>query len=229
VLTRSFGVLAVLLGSWFLYTSVWYSPRMEARVAAPDGKPIAGAIVVVTWTIEKFISGGPGAQAALAEVVTDKDGWFHIPSWGPRLVTGGWIRVDEPTVRVFKPGFIPAILQNYEGVPMRAADKIISLRLQDQTIVLQPFHGTLLEYEAALKPLVRSLDHIYSGGGVSKFCYWRETPRVLLALQDLKLKLAAFGAGGSLSLAYQYAIPGPQSPCGDAEKFFKEYSNAKTN
>lgn len=223
----AFVLLAVLLGGWLLYSSVWYSPRIEARVAGPDGKPLAGAIVVASWTIEEWFSGAPLAQAALAEVVTDKDGRFRISAWGPRVVTGGSIRIDEPTVRVFHPGFVPAVIKNDEGVPMKSADRIISFRLQNQTIALRPFHGTLLQYEAALAPLTTSLEPLYFGRAAGA-CYWRQTPRLLLALQDLKLELAAQGAGDSLRLAYQYASTG-QPQCGDAEQFFKDYSNRNTN
>jgi hypothetical protein len=123
---------------------------------------------------------------------------------------------------VFHPGFIPAVIKNDEGVPMKAANRIISFRLQDQAIVLRPFRGTLLEYEAALVPLPRSLEPLYDGRATG-FCYWRQTPRLLLALQELKLKLAAQGAGDSLRMAYQYGST-KNSHCGDAEKFFNEYS-----
>ena len=220
------GGLVVLVAMWLLYVSVWYSPPIKARLTSPDGKPIAGAIVVANWNIEGYMNGASQGQAAVAEALTDQDGWFRIPSWGPRLVTNGGIRVDEPTVMIFKPGFIPKILKNYEDTPMQAANRIIRFRLQDKTIELQPFHGTLVEYEKAMAPLLDSLWVIYFERG-TKFCYWRQTPRLLLALQDLKSKLAVYGAGDSLRLAYEYASAEPLPQCGDAKQFFLEQANAR--
>ncbi|MDO8654656.1 MAG: hypothetical protein Q7R66_20995 [Undibacterium sp.] len=157
----------------------------------------------------------------IAEVVTDQDGKFKIPAWGPRFLLKGTIRQDEPTLRIFKPGYLPLITDNYDGVPMRAASSSIVFRLQNKDIELTPFKGSLFDYEPELKSLHTSLEIIYrSVDG----CYWKKTPRLLLALQALKMNLAEDGAGNTLRFAYQYAgINQPQ--CGDAKQFFLDFAH----
>jgi hypothetical protein len=80
----------------------WSSPEMVARVATPDGAPVAGAIVVANWNIEGPWNGASLGQLAIAEAVTDQNGTFRIPAWGPRSPAKGHIRIDEPTVRIFR-------------------------------------------------------------------------------------------------------------------------------
>ncbi len=143
----------------------WSSPEIVARVATPDGTPVAGAIVVANWNIEGPWNGASLGQLAIAEVVTDQNGTFRIPAWGPRSIPKGHIRIDEPTVRIFKPGFMPLIIKNYEGDPMKAADYSIAFRLQNQTIELTPFKGSLIEYESKLNNLLNSLNVLLRGGG----------------------------------------------------------------
>jgi hypothetical protein len=206
---------------------VFYSPEIHSRVVAPDGAPIAGAIVLISWTVAHYVSDTSLRQAAIAEVVTDTDGQFRIPAWGPRLVADGWISVDEPTTRIYKRGFVPRVVKNYEGVPMSGAKSIIRYLFQDRAIVLQPFEGSLQQYENTFNPLLLSLGHIYDGRGTA-FCYWRQTPRMLLALQDLKLEMAAQGAGYSFPSAENYASTHTKEKCGDAHQFFQNYAREKT-
>ena len=200
----------------------WSSPEIVARVVTPDGAPVAGAIVVANWNIEGPWNGASLGQLAIAEVVTDHNGTFRIPAWGPRSIPKGHIRIDEPTVRIFKPGFMPLIIKNYEGVPMKAADYSIAFRLQNQTIELTPFKGSLVEYESKLNRLLDSLNVLLRGGVAAEGCNWRHIPRLLLSLENLKIELAEHGAGKALSYAYQYGGT-DRSVCGDAKQFFMGY------
>ena len=213
------GSVLSLLAIWVMTPSVWFSTEMQARVVTPGGVPVAGAIVVANWNITGPWNGASLGQLEIAETVTDKDGQFRIPAWGPRFLSKGVIMIDQPTVRIFKPGFIPVIVDNYEGVPMKAAEHNMVFRRQNQSIELTPFKGGLIEYESTLIEFDRSLGIIYDG---ADGCYWKKTPRLLLSLQDLKMKLVDQGRGESLPFAYQHAsINQPQ--CGDAKQFFTDY------
>jgi hypothetical protein len=175
------GVVLAIAALW-LYSNLWYSPAMRARIATPDGKPLAGAIVVANWNIQASISGASLGQLALAETVTDTDGWFHIPAWGPRWLWRGSVRVDEPTVRVFKPGFTPLVLHNTEEAPMHTASLVIAFRLQDQALAMEPFTGSPAEYQTALASLLASLS-VLNNGGAPGICDWQRTSRLLPALR----------------------------------------------
>ena len=209
-----------------IFPLVWYSPKIEASVSTPDGKPVAGAIVVVSWNIEGPWNGASLGQMSVAETVTDANGKFQIPAWGPRFNYRGSIPIDEPTVRIFKSGFAPLTIQNYEDVPMQAASRIIVFRLQNQNIVLTPFSGTMAEYEISLHQFqddLRKFDIVQSD--VENGCYWKQTPRLLLALEDVKLKMALQGGGQSLRLAYRIPPTSSASPCGSEQEFFQDYVN----
>ncbi|NRR28713.1 carboxypeptidase regulatory-like domain-containing protein [Oxalobacteraceae bacterium] len=213
----------VLLGCVYLaFSNIWYSPAIEARLVTPQGDPVAGAIIVAGWNIEGPWNGSPRGQLAVAEVLSDKDGKFNIPAWGPRRAKEGHIRIDEPTLRIYRPGYLPLVIKNYEDVPMRSASHILQFRLQGKNIVLQPFQGPLPEYEVALTALLDSLSNIYSQQGPGT-CYWRDTPRILLALQDLKWQLSPLGGGNSLRKAYEYANTKTPPQCGDAFEFFRDF------
>lgn len=218
------GAVFLLAGS--LLTGVWFSPQIEARISTPAGEPVAGAIVVASWNIQGPWNGASQGQLAIAEVISDEHGQFRIPAWGPRTSSKGGIRVDEPTIHIFKPGFIPLVLKNYEGVPMQSAAPIIVSRFQNTTIKLSPFDGPMAAYEATLEPLLRSLETIYDYHG-SAYCYWKQTPRLLLALETLKIQLAEHGGGRSLRFAYQYGISPETEQCGSSQQFFQDYSNAQ--
>lgn len=207
-----------------VFPVVWYSPKIEARVTTVDGKPLTGAIVDVNWNIEGPWNGASLGQLAVAEAVTDADGKFEIPAWGPRFNFHGAIRVDEPTTRIFKAGYTPLTIKNYEDVPMRPADRVIVFRLQNQSIALAPFTGSVREYESSLLALQDDLRAVY-GSNSGEDCIWKRTPRLLLALQDEKLKMAAQGAGQSLHMAYEFASPSFAPICGNARQFFQEFAN----
>lgn len=216
------GGLACALGAWMLWAVVWYSPPLRARLVTPLGTPVAGAIVVANWTISESVSGAPLGQAMLIEVVSDNNGQFEVPAWGPRFIKRGTIRIDQPTLRVFKPGFVPLVLANNAGTHSAFANHIMVTPFDGRTVRMTPFAGTPEEYEIALQPLLQSIEVFFWGRGAIA-CYWKSTPRLLLALQEAKAAMASHGSGKSLRDAYQYASVKSQDQCGDAQQFFREY------
>lgn len=77
-------------------------------VDADTGKPIHGVIVVAYWELHQGSLGGdalPCAAANVEEAVTDKDGKFHVPGWGPIKGHCGYMRGGDPLMFIFKPGY----------------------------------------------------------------------------------------------------------------------------
>lgn len=75
---------------------------------ADTGKPVQGAIVVAYWQLHQGSLGGdalPCAAANVEEAVTDKDGKFHLPGWGPIKGHCGYMRGGDPLMFIFKPGY----------------------------------------------------------------------------------------------------------------------------
>lgn len=210
-------LVLIVVVYFFVWNHVWYSPEIRARVLTSDGVPIVGAIVVANWNIVGYFNGASMGQIAIAETVTDEDGAFNIPSWGPRYYLNGILSDKAPTVRIFKLGFEPLVVLN--SVHMMydlGASPYIKFRLQDQNLVLKAYLGKLQDYEKLINPFMDSLDIIYDR---LEQCNWKATPRLLLSLQHLKEQLEALNIPNNLLFAYQYAGI-KQYTCGDAALFF---------
>lgn len=201
--------------------AVWSSPEIVGRVLTTDGKPVEQAVVVANWEITASMNGASLGQLALVEVSTDRDGYFRIPAWGPRFALRGSIRDNQPMVRIFKAGYVPLILPNADIVGPWPAPMSIRYRFHDQTVQMQRFDGQAEQYEEALAPLVRSIEHIilYTPEGT---CYWTQVPRLLLALQEQRRAMMVHGGGRLFRDAHQYAREADKAVCGDARKFFEK-------
>src|SRR5258706_11496207 len=93
---------------------------LEARVVDAETKqPISGAVVVATWVLV----GGehPGRTEALVvkEAITDADGKFQFPAWGPVLrPESGVLDVLDPEMVIVKAGYLLGVANNYgDGSP----------------------------------------------------------------------------------------------------------------
>jgi hypothetical protein len=83
---------------------------IDAQVVDVDtGQPVEGANVVAYWQLNGGSLAGdslPCGAANLEETVTDKDGKFHIPGWGPSLPGCGGVMTDgDPMIYVFESGY----------------------------------------------------------------------------------------------------------------------------
>jgi hypothetical protein len=62
---------------------------IDSRVVDIDtGAPIEGAVVLAHWELHSGSLSGdslPCGSASVEDAVTDKDGNFHLPGWGPTM------------------------------------------------------------------------------------------------------------------------------------------------
>ncbi len=205
----------VLVGFNQIFPIVWYSPAIRARVVTQAGTPVAGAVVVGSWNIEGAMNGATRGQLALAEVLTDHEGWFRIPAWGPRFTWSGSVRETDPTVRIFHPNFSPLILRN-AVVGMRPAPRIIHFRYQDQNLVLQPLLPSAVERQAALDNVVRSLIWVLRPP-TAKRCYVQKIPLLIEELLHAQQRLEAEGGGKSLDPIEGYFAQSKHQLCRDID------------
>ncbi|MGB8855050.1 MAG: carboxypeptidase-like regulatory domain-containing protein, partial [Burkholderiales bacterium] len=70
-----------------IYPVFWYSTEFRGRVVdAKTGQPIPDAVVLATWQlVGSFVENYRIKKIAVEEVLTDVQGTFRIPSWGPRF------------------------------------------------------------------------------------------------------------------------------------------------
>jgi hypothetical protein len=157
-----------------------YSAK-EIRATVVDGatgQPLEGVVVVARWVLRRMYGDGP--KLHVAETVTDRQGKFLIPAWGPKprpaLMALTW---KSPQLLLFKHGYVPEELYsgeskekfaerfpNYrnmksseiklwmtitEGYPNRAVQDAFWDGL---TIQLEPFRGTEDRWFELLKSLM---------------------------------------------------------------------------
>lgn len=178
-------------------TPLTYSAKeIQGQIVDADtNQPIEGAIVVAQWVLfEGGIGhGGHKGRLHIHETVTDKNGRYFIPAWGPKTHPPMTELDDrDPEILIFKSQYEPKTLYNNvmrEG-SVRVSDwdrKAVKLMrakrsLEDQAFQLSSFYGGL------------------ESGGSNKD--WYSYPRMLLALYAEKRRLQSLGLppghGGSI-------------------------------
>jgi len=118
-------ILLVVLGisAWngFLGFEPWsyIAKPIEGRVVDKDtGQPVTGAVVVAQWILATPPDGEEKDYFVVIETVTDAEGKYRIPGWGPESrPRSRWLDKYDPALEVFKPGYWPEGLANRpEGV-----------------------------------------------------------------------------------------------------------------
>lgn len=126
------------------YPSQYSAEAIEAQVIdAQTKKPLAGVIVTANWQLVGGTVGGaiPLGQLEVLETVTDKNGRFAFPSWGPKKAKQGFLRNRDPQLLLFRSGYRYRVLTNpvrseINKNPVRTSQwngKSIELRRVDET------------------------------------------------------------------------------------------------
>jgi hypothetical protein len=95
---------------------IYWSEATTAKVVVDGtGDPIPGVIVVAAW-IFTGLEGAPTLTFQITETITDEEGRFHVPGWGPRIVWPPWETFQDldPQLLLFKPGYGVLVLKNRE-------------------------------------------------------------------------------------------------------------------
>jgi len=130
-------------------------------IDAETKRPIAGAVIVATWDLyaQQLTHGVWSMQ--ITEVVSDENGTYVVPGWGPRLRPCG-MELDnrDPYLMVFKSTYEPTGLLRDRD---RNRDRYSWVRLSDwndRAIELRPFRGTP---ETRLEQFQDLLLHVHRG------------------------------------------------------------------
>jgi hypothetical protein len=144
--------------------SVEYSADpIEAWVVDAETKqPIEGVIVVAHWELVGPMENYPVGQIEVLESVTDKNGRFHFPAWGPKLHLAPfrYLTDSDPELLFFKSGYKYISVSNsldlrpkkyyYDGMPGGTKEKPTgSKRISfwnGETIEMKRFKGSSEEY-----------------------------------------------------------------------------------
>jgi hypothetical protein len=154
-------------------------------VDAETGKPLEGVIIVANWEVKGGLEGGvPIAELQILETVTDENGRYSFPAWGPKLVPiTGQLQGDSPGLMLFKPGYRAGGFSNLYSETYGTS----TFFYNKKTLKLERFKGTLAEYADALASLSSTLWVVgFNVGDLSgDYCGWKSFPRMLRALNQL--------------------------------------------
>ena len=178
----------------------FYSAKdIRGQIVDDDtGQPLEGVIIVAQWELKQSVlgySGHKGMTVNIIEVVTDANGNYVIPGWGPRpRLPFNYLDNHDPVLSIFKSGYFPQELynrlQNEENTnhSVRTSDwdgKVIRLKKSGG--------GSLEDYARRLSSLKTGLAH--DGRG------WRSFPRMVLALDAEQRRLDALGLKPGYSIS----------------------------
>lgn len=159
---------------------------IAARVVDADtGAPVEGVNVVAAWQAKGGLEGGNVmGYVTVIEDVTNANGEFSFPGWGPKKWRKGSIRNGAPLLILFKQGFDA----NFVWEPkygLEFATKHMSSSWHGKAIPLKRFDGPAEEYSNRLMGLRIFLDSLLREGG----CAWRSVPHFLLSVDGLNKSL----------------------------------------
>lgn len=186
------GALVLLLGLSGLpgcATPLTYSAKdIHGQIVDDEtGEPIEGAIVVAQWVLFRagIGHGGHDGRLHIYETVTDEQGRYYIPGWGPKLHPPMTALANrDPEILIFKSGYEPKRLQNAD------IDNNKSVRVSD-------WNGKVVKLEKSSDGIERQgrlLGSFFTSLGYrASDPNWRKYPRMLLAVSKEKSRLRALG------------------------------------
>jgi hypothetical protein len=143
---------------------------------AETGTPVDNANVIAAWQLMSGFEGQPRHYVMVMEAVTDKDGRFHFPAWGPKATSDpGQIESAAPVLIIFKPGYRLTGGSNIRKLP--DPDLHMTSIWNGKVFKLERFLGTNNDYAEYLSmTLDTRLDSLMRYG-----CHGRSIPKFLLA------------------------------------------------
>ncbi len=179
-------VLLCLVSSLPAYaTPLTYSAKeIHGQIVDTEtAQPTEGAVVVAQWILFQ-IGSGHGPRLQILETVTDKDGNYAFPAWGPKPHPPFTdLDREDPQILIFKSGYEPQTLYN-------SVDRSDSIRISEwdgKVVKLTRTRRSLEDQAFRLSSFYGSLER----GDSSKD--WHNYPRMLLALYAEKRRLQSLG------------------------------------
>ena len=160
------------------------------------GKPLEKVIVVAIWKVIQvgFGDGGSARRVRIVETVTDKDGYFTVPSSFILRPPLTYLDNSDPDLYLFKKNYFPTAYGNEEkrNAPVRFSE------WDGKQIKLGRPNDLTLEHEAFV------FGNFFGGiDDISNDQDWRNYPRMLLAIYTEKQRLKDRG----LKPGYLASVP----------------------
>jgi hypothetical protein len=163
---------------------------IAARIVDADtGAPVMGVNVVAAWQAKGGLEGGNiMGYVTVMEDVTNANGEFSFPGWGPKTWKNGAIRDGAPLLILLKPGYEVRLL--WEGkYGVEFAPSHLSSSWHGKAISVRRFAATEEEYAQTNVGLWTFLDTLVRQRG----CSWKGIPRFLKAVDLQRRAILAAG------------------------------------
>jgi hypothetical protein len=208
-------LVSVACGGERTYTA---EPIAARIVDADTGAPVEGVNVVAAWQAKGGLEGGNiMGYVTVMEDVTNANGEFSFPGWGPKKWRNGAIKDGAPLLLLFKPGHEVRLL--WEGkYGVEFAPSHMSSNWNGKTIEVKKFERMEDEYSQSYVGLWTVLDTLV----LQRDCAWRGIPRFLKAID--RQRQAILQAGGTSVLSSLDAIQdNADKSCGSLKAFVLEH------
>lgn len=237
--TKMIGITAAVLGLALLMC--YWSGLWPLSAAAIDSMvidesthgPIEGAIVVAYWRVKQGSLAGdslPCTPASLEEAVTDQEGRFHIPGWGPTWPTCFTkMPANDPIMYVFKPGYyygkfdnVPVYGQTTTHTPGSFHDHLLLVKIPDSDL-MDPDPKNQKSANWNFYGLSTELSEFTLF--MPSECNWKKIPKMMQALETQSIELSAIpghfrGLTGDLLLQDENLLKAaPQ--CGSTKEYIE--------
>lgn len=187
-----------------------------------SGQPLEGVIVVAHWRLRFGLEGGGGTDMKIMETMTDQQGHFFFPAWGPEPVPKGLpvearLKGQDPEIILFKQDYSAMALANDRPISGQGGSGL-SVRTSDwdgKTIRMERFKGERRYYASMLDGILSGVSY----GG----CNFKKLPRMLTAIVSEEQKLRRELRNqfqGLYSLENLQSLDDPK--CGSVAQFLRE-------
>jgi hypothetical protein len=158
-------------------------------VDADTGQPLEGVNIIAQWKIDRAWVGDEKALLHVTEAVTDKDGNYSFPAWGPITLPplADFGEGRDPLISIFKSGYDVEFLDNgivsdirYRRTPLG------EFKWNGATTKLKKWKGNVRDYWWRVG--------VMSGGLPDSNKAWRKYPRMALVLIKEQKRLKELGA-----------------------------------
>ena len=188
--TRAISIFAAILFLPFSTTTdavtSFSAQAISGRIVDEvSNEPLAGVIIVATWSVDESVVGHEKALLRVLESVSDKDGNYSFPEWSAQFnfsfslsPLAVFAKGNDPSVMFYKVGYWPEIEKNETSDPQGVATRSTALgafRANGKTIKMRKWDGNgEADYYRKVSSLVDSLGR-----------EWKSYPRMTLAVDRM--------------------------------------------
>jgi|SRR5712692_10585052 len=177
--------IAGLVGAVLAGNSFYFAKPIAGRVLeSGTPTPLPGVTVVADWQLQGGMEGGrTTGHVLILETVTDADGRFAFPAWGPRFAYP-FKHFEEraPLLLFFKAGYVPKHVENRNWT----RGWVLTSDWDGETTLLEPASRYRGRYAAILQMFGSGIDLWF----FYHRCVWQSLPHLLLALDQASAGLS---------------------------------------